>query len=62
MIKKKKKEPEKPLYRVFIKATNQPAYLPAGKGLLKEEAERLSKILKKETEISCVWEPEPEEE
>lgn len=62
MIKKKIKEAPKPLYRVFIKGTDKPAYLPSGKGVLKNEAERLSNLLAIETEIKCVWEPEPEDE
>lgn len=59
---KKKKEPEKPRFRVFIKGTDKTPYLPVGKGLLKEEAERLSNGLAIETEVRCVWEPPPEEE
>jgi hypothetical protein len=58
----KKKEPEQPLYRVFFKGTNRTPYLPAGKGLLKAEAERISDMLTAETEIKCVYQPEPEEE
>lgn len=58
----KKKEPQQPLYRVFFKGTNRTPYLPAGRGLLKEEAERISKMLRAETEIRCVYEPEPEQE
>lgn len=57
----KKKQPEKPLYRVFFKGTDKTPYLPAGKGVDKQEAERLSRGLEAETEIRCVWEPPPEE-
>jgi hypothetical protein len=58
---KKKKEPEKPKFRVFFKGTNKTPYLPVGDGLPEEEAHRLSDGLKAETEVRCVWEP-PEEE
>jgi hypothetical protein len=58
----RKKEPQSPLYRVFFKGTNETVYLPSGKGVEKQEAERLSALLDAETEVKCVWEPPPEEE
>lgn len=59
---KAKKEKDIPLYRVYISDTNMPAYLPSGKGVPLEEAERLSKTLAAETFIQQVHFPAEEEE
>lgn len=58
----KKKEPEKPRFRVFFKGTDKTPYLTTEKGLLKEDADRLSDGLQAETEVRCIWEPPTEEE
>jgi hypothetical protein len=57
----KRKEKEVPLYRVFFKGTNKTPYLPSGKGVDLEEAERLSVSLLAETEVRCVFQPAEEE-
>jgi hypothetical protein len=50
----KQEEPES-LFRVFRADTDQPVYLPSGKGILREDAERLSAALVIETYIKRVW-------
>lgn len=51
-----------PLYRVFNKETDKPAYIPAGDGVELEEAERLSKSLAVDTYVKQVFFPEEEED
>jgi len=60
-VLKPKKEKEIPLYRVFLKENDSPVYLPAGKGLPQEEAQRISDALKSETYVKQVYTPEEEE-
>jgi hypothetical protein len=43
------------LYRVFRISDGLPAYLPAGRGMPLEEAERLSGQLAVPTEVREVW-------
>lgn len=55
----KEQEPDA-LYRVYRKADDEPVYLPAGKGLPLEDAERQANSLVVDTYIEKVWE-RPEE-
>lgn len=56
----KKKEEKKPLFRVFLKSNDRPAYLPS-EGLLDAEANRMSDGLLAETYIKKIYDPESEE-
>lgn len=60
-MKKKAKETDVDLYRLFQKGSDQPVYLPAGKGLTLEEANRLSDALAVDTYVQQVhWAKEDE--
>jgi len=58
---KKGGEQDVDLYRLFQKGSDQPVYLPAGKGLTLEEANRLSDALDTDTYVKQVhWAGEEE--
>lgn len=50
----KQEEPDA-LFRVFRSDTDQPVYLPSGKGILREDADRLSEALTIRTYVKQVW-------
>jgi hypothetical protein len=60
-VKKKAQNQDVDLYRLFQKGSDQPVYLPAGKGLTLEEANRLSDALDTDTYVKQVhWAGEEE--
>lgn len=61
-MKKKGKETDVDLYRLFQKGSDRPVYLPKGNGLTLEEANRLSDALATDTYVKQVyWAKEDDE-